>query len=227
MITILITGAGRGIGFEMARQAIDKGWNVIGSVRSVDAQRELAQKLPKMAVLNFDVTDHVAIEKVANAFHSPIDVLVNNAGILGPDRDRQTTSDMDFDGFAKVLETNVLSPLKIAQVFIPLLKQGNNPRLINISSKMGRMEFSSSDILAYRASKAALNKVTQGLATDLKEDGITCIAMHPGWVQSDMGGPEADITPEDSAAGILKVVSSVTLDDTGKFIDWDGMARSW
>ena len=123
MTTILITGAGRGIGFEMARQAIDKGWNVIGSVRSVEAQRELAQKLPQMAVLNFDVTDHAAVEKIANAFHSPIDVLVNNAGVIGPETDRQTTSNMDFDGFAKTLETNVLSPLKVTQVFLPLLKQ--------------------------------------------------------------------------------------------------------
>jgi len=227
MTTILITGAGRGIGYELARQSIDKGWNVIGSVRSVEAQRELAQKLPQMAVLNFDVTDHAAIEKVANAFHSPIDVLVNNAGIIGPATDAQTTLEMDFDGFAKTLETNVLSPLKIAQVFLPLLKQGNNPRLINISSKMGRMEFSASDRIAYRASKAALNKVTQALATDLKEEGISCISMHPGWVQSDMGGAQADISPEQSAKGILQVISSLTIGDTGKFIDWDGIARSW
>jgi len=225
MTTILITGAGRGIGYELARQSVDKGWNVIGSVRTVEAQRELAEKLPQMAVLNFDVTDHAAIEKVANAFHSPIDVLVNNAGIIGAAP--QSTLDMDFDGFAKTLATNVLAPLKITQVFLPLLKQGNNPRLVNISSKMGRMEFSASDRIAYRASKAALNKVTQGLATDLKDDRITCIAMHPGWVQSDMGGQSADITPQQSAESILKVIQSVSLDDTGKFIDWDGTARSW
>ena len=225
MTTILITGAGRGIGFELARQSIAKGWNVIGSVRTVEAQRELSQKLPQMAVLNFDVTDHKAIEKVANAFHSPIDVIINNAGVIGPPV--QSTLDMDFDGFAETLAINVLAPLKIAQVFLPFLKQGNNPRLVNISSKMGRMEFSASDRIAYRASKAALNKVTQGLATDLNKDGITCIAMHPGWVQSDMGGTAADITPEQSATGILEVIQSVTLEDSGKFIDWDGVSRSW
>ena len=227
MTTILITGAGRGIGFELARQSLDKGWKVIGSVRSVEAQRELAQKLPQMAVLNFDVTDHKAIEKVANAFHSPIDVLVNNAGIIGPETSMQSTLSMDFEGFEQTLSTNVLAPLKIAQVFLPLLKQGNNPRLINISSKMGRMEFSSSDRIAYRASKAALNKVTQALATDLREEGVTCISMHPGWVQSDMGGSGADITPEQSAAGILEVIETITIEDTGKFIDWDGTPRSW
>lgn len=225
MTTILITGAGRGIGYELARQSLDKGWKVVGSVRSVEAQRELAQKLPQMAVLNFDVTDHKALEKVANAFHSPIDVLVNNAGVIGDMP--QATLDMDFDGFAKTLAINTLAPLKVTQVFLPLLKQGNNPRLVNISSKMGRMEFSASDRIAYRASKAALNKITQGLATDLKEEGVTCIAMHPGWVQSDMGGAAADITPAESAAGILAVVQSLTIDDTGKFIDWDGTPRSW
>lgn len=225
MTTILITGAGRGIGYELAKQSLNKGWKVIGSVRSVEAQRELAQKLPQMAVLNFDVTDHKALEKVANAFHSPIDVLVNNAGVIGDMP--QATLDMDFDGFAKTLAINTLAPLKVTQVFLPLLKQGNNPRLVNISSKMGRMEFSASDRIAYRASKAALNKITQGLATDLKEEGITCIAMHPGWVQSDMGGEAADITPAESANGILEVIQSLTIDDTGKFIDWDGTARSW
>jgi NAD(P)-dependent dehydrogenase (short-subunit alcohol dehydrogenase family) len=225
MTTILITGAGRGIGYELARQSLDKGWKVIGSVRSVEAQRALAQKLPQMAVLNFDVTDHKALEKVANAFHSPIDVLVNNAGVIGDMP--QATLDMDFDGFAKTLAINTLAPLKVTQVFLPLLKQGNNPRLVNISSKMGRMEFSASDRIAYRASKAALNKITQGLATDLKEEGVTCIAMHPGWVQSDMGGAAADITPAESAAGILAVIQSLSIDDTGKFIDWDGTSRSW
>ena len=225
MTTILITGAGRGIGYELARQSLDKGWKVIGSVRSVEAQRALAQKLPQMAVLNFDVTDHKALEKVANAFHSPIDVLVNNAGVIGDMP--QATLDMDFDGFAKTLAINTLAPLKVTQVFLPLLKEGNNPRLVNISSKMGRMEFSASDRIAYRASKAALNKITQGLATDLKEEGVTCIAMHPGWVQSDMGGAAADITPAESAAGILAVIQSLSIEDTGKFIDWDGTSRSW
>jgi NAD(P)-dependent dehydrogenase (short-subunit alcohol dehydrogenase family) len=225
MTTILITGAGRGIGKELARQALDLGWDVIGSVRSVEAQRELANELPRMAVINFDVRDHEAVEKVANAFHRPIDVLVNNAGIFGPEN--QSTTDMDFDGFSNVMEVNVLSPLKVSQVFLPLLKESSNARIINISSRMGRMEFSTSDRIAYRASKAAFNKLTQAMATDFREMGISVIAMHPGWVQTDMGGENADITPQQSASGILKVIEGLSLDDTGKFIDWDGTARSW
>lgn len=225
MTTIMITGAGRGIGFQLAKQSLEKGWKVIGSVRTVEAQRELAEKLPQMAVLNFDVTDHAAVEKVANAFHSPIDILINNAGIIGATP--QSTLEMDFEGFAKTLEVNVLAPLKVAQTFLPLLRESANPKIINISSKMGRMEFSKSDRIAYRASKAALNKVTQGLATDLRDDGISVIAMHPGWVQSDMGGPSADITPAESASGILQVAENLTLEDSGKFVDWDGTPRSW
>ena len=225
MTRILITGAGRGIGFQLAKQALEKGWDVVGSVRSVEAQRELAEKLPKMAVLNFDVTDHEGVEKVANAFHSPIDILVNCAGIIGPQK--QSTLDMDFDGFAKTLEVNVLAPLKVAQVFLPLVKASDNGRIINISSQMGRMEFSASDRIAYRSSKSALNKVTQALATDLHQEGVAVIAVHPGWVSTDMGGPDAPVAPVDSAAGLLNVMETLTLDDTGKFIDWDGTARSW
>ena len=225
MTTILITGAGRGIGFELARQSLEKGYDVIGTVRTVEAQRDLAEKLPQMAVLNFDVTDHAAIEKVANSFHRPIDILINNAGIIGALP--QSTIEMDFDGFAKTLEVNVLAPLKIVQTFLPLLRESDNPRIINISSKMGRMEFAASDRIAYRASKAALNKVTQGLATDLRTDGVCVIAMHPGWVQSDMGGAGADITPAESAAGILTVAEGLNLEASGTFIDWDGTPRSW
>ncbi|MDJ0613741.1 MAG: SDR family oxidoreductase [Rhizobiaceae bacterium] len=225
MTRILITGAGRGIGFELAKQSIEKGWDVVGSVRSVDAQRKLAQELPQMAVLNFDVTDYPALEKIANAFHSPIDILVNCAGIITPDR--QSTLDMDFEGFAKTLEVNVLAPLKVAQVFLPLIRESQNGRIINISSQMGRMEFSASDRIAYRASKAALNKVTQGLATDLQGKGVSVIAMHPGWVSTDMGGAQAPVTPQESAAGILKVAEGLGIEETGKFIDWDGTPRSW
>ena len=225
MTTALITGAGRGIGKELARQALAKGWNVIGSVRSTEAQRALAEEFPRMAVLQFDVTDHDAVEKISRSVKRPIDILINNAGIIGPDR--QSTTDMDFDGFRDTMEINVLAPLAVAQAFLPHLEQGENPRIINISSVMGRMEFATSDRIAYRASKAALNKVVQGLATDLKPRGITCIAMHPGWVRTDMGGASADISVEESAEGILTVAESLALEKTGRFIDWDGQERVW
>lgn len=226
MTTILITGAGRGIGFEVAKQALFLGWNVIGSVRSGAAAHELRASLPKITAVEFDVTDHAAIDEVAKALEPyTLDVVVNNAGIITPQR--QSTRDMDFDGFIKTLEVNVLSPLKISQAFYTQLQKSNNPRLVTISSAMGSMTSMQSDRIAYRTSKAAVNKVVQAMAADFVSDGICCISMHPGWVQTDMGGASASITPEESAAGILEVIRNLTIQDTGRFINWDGSLIEW
>ena len=225
MTTLLVTGAGRGIGRELCKQALAKGWTIYGSARSDKACEELDAALPGVSILQFDVTDHNAIEAIGKALDKPIDILINNAGILGPEN--QTTSDMDFDGFRDVMEVNVLAPLKIAQTFYPHLKRSSNARLINISSQLGRTGYAATDMVAYRASKAALNKVTQAQASDFQEDGITCVAMHPGYVQTDMAGPGADIPPHESAAGILRVAENLTLEQSGLFIDWDGTRREF
>ena len=225
MTTLLVTGAGRGIGRELCKQALAKGWTVYGSVRSAVNADELSSVLPGISVLQFDVTDYAAIEAAGETLDASIDVLINNAGILGPEN--QTTSDMDFDGFRDVMEVNVLAPLKVAQTFHPHLKRSSNARLINISSQLGRTGYAATDMVAYRASKAALNKVTQAQAADFQEDGITCVAMHPGYVQTDMAGPGADIPPHESAAGILLVAENLTLEQSGSFIDWDGTRRDW
>ena len=175
--------------------------------------------------MQFDVTDHDAIEKAASGLDSSIDILINNAGILGPDN--QTTTSMDFHGFRDVFEVNVLSPLKITQAFLPHLKRADHPRLINISSQLGRTGFNANDMVAYRASKAALNKITQAQAADFQDNGIICIAMHPGYVRTDMAGPNADISPLESAAGILNVAEKLSIAQTGTFIDWDGTRQDW
>ncbi len=225
MTTILITGAGRGIGLELARQSLAKGWRVYGSVRSVDVAAQLKNELPGVEVLQFDVVDGKAILQAAASLDQPIDILINNAGIYGPDEAAISTT--DFEGFARTLEVNTIAPLKIAQAFLPHLRKGSNPRLVNISSIMGRMGHSSSNRIAYRVSKAALNKVVQALSSDLKPGGICCIAMHPGWVRTDMGGSSADISVEESALGILNVIENLKLADTGQFIDWDGTRQPW
>jgi NAD(P)-dependent dehydrogenase (short-subunit alcohol dehydrogenase family) len=225
MASIFITGIARGIGLALAMRALDKGWQVTGSVRS-DADRERIKRAhPAITVLQFDVCDHEAIDTAASSFDHPIDILVNNAGVIGPDR--QSTTDMDFGGFARTLAINTLAPLKITQAFMPNLRRGKNPKLATISSNMGRMPHTASDRIAYRASKSAVNKIMQGLATDLRKDGICVVAMHPGWVQSDMGGKAAAISIEESAAGILKVLSDLTMTDTCQFIDWDGTRQVW
>lgn len=226
MTTILITGTNRGIGLEMARQALAKGWTVYGSVRSEvsDPDAHICGH-PQFHDLRFDVTDHEAVRAAAATISEPVDILINNAGIIGPER--QSTLDMDFDGFAKTLAVNTLAPLAVSQAFLPQLKRSRNPRILTVSSGMGRMSYAKSDRIAYRASKAAVNKVMQGLATDLQPMGIAVVMLHPGWVRTDMGGAGADIAPAESAAGILAVAEGLTLEGTGQFLNWDGSTVEW
>ena len=241
MTNLLITGASRGIGFELAQQALTLGWRVFGSVRSREeafrVQGELGlsesgrdlrmaeEGLPGFTPLIFDVTDHAAVRAAAEGLDVSIDILINNAGIIG--RKPQSTLEMDFDGFAETLAVNTLAPLAVVQAFLPHLKRSRSPRIVNISSRMGSMSHQASDRIAYRASKAAVNKISQGLATDLRAKGIAVIAMHPGWVQTDMGGAGADISPEESAAGILAVADNLSLAQTGSFINYDGSLLPW
>lgn len=226
MTTILITGTNRGIGLELARQALAKGWTVYGSARAVvtDADAHICHH-PKFHDLQFDVTDHAAVREAAASISAPIDILINNAGIIGPDR--QSTLDMDFDGFAETLAINTLAPLAVAQAFLPHLKRGNTPRILTISSAMGRMSYAKSDQIAYRASKAAVNKVMQGLATDLAPMGVAVALVHPGWVRTDMGGAGADIEAATSAGGILSLAEGLTLEGAGQFYNWDGSSAEW
>lgn len=226
MAHYLITGVGRGIGEALARLALSRGHEVTGSVRnksSQGAEALAAEGGNRFSLLQFDVTNPGAIQAAAAAVEKPVDVLVNNAGVIGPDR--QSTLDMDFPGFTLTFDINVLGPLRVTQAFLPHLRKSENGRVVMISSQMGGMHYAESDRIAYRASKSALNKVMQGLSTDLKPDGISVVSVHPGWVQTSMGGPAADITPQASAAGIHNLTESLTLDASGKFFDWDGRER--
>ncbi|MCY0096068.1 SDR family oxidoreductase [Hoeflea ulvae] len=226
MTTILITGTNRGIGLEMAKQALAKGWTVYGSARDVvnDPDAHICSH-PKFHDLVFDVTDHAAVRAAAKSVSEPIDILINNAGIIGPER--QSVLDMDFDGFARTLAVNTLAPLAVSQAFLPHLERSSSPRILTVSSWMGSLSHAKSDRIAYRASKAAVNKVMQGLATDLQPRGIAVVMLHPGWVRTDMGGAGADIAPEQSAAGILRLAEGLTLEGTGRFYNWDGALLDW
>lgn len=189
MRTSLITGAGRGIGRELARVLLDRGERVIGTVRDlrqIPGEWAGFREQGRLEVLSLDVRDEASIAAAARAVKVSVDVLVNNAGIIGPAR--QSTLDMDFDGFLDTLAVNTLGPLRIVQAFLPHLRLASSGKIVTISSRMGSLSYAKSDRIAYRASKAAVNKVMQGLATDLHEDGIAVVSIHPGWVQTDMGG---------------------------------------
>ncbi len=223
MPTIFITGAGRGIGLELARVYAASGYQVIASVRNI---AEAKSVLDFAELIELEVTDPASVAALQKTMEKKtIDVLINNAGIIGPDA--QSATHMDFDGFMKTLEVNTMAPLRIVQALLPALKRGTTPKLATISSLMGSLSYASSDRVAYRASKAAANKVVQCLATDLKPLGIAVASLHPGWVRTDMGGADADIDVKESAAGIKVVMDKLSLATTGRFWNYDGSKLAW
>ncbi len=222
MERIMITGAGRGIGKSLLLEGLERGYQIVATVRG-PAQ---AKALPSnVEVLQLDVTDTDTLTRVAAELSGSIDVLVNNAGIIGPKR--QSSLDMDFEGFIETLKINTIAPLAVTQAFLPHLKKSTGPKLIMISSQMGRLAYQKSDRIAYRASKAALNKVMQGLATDLFASGIAVQSLDPGWARTDMGGQEADISPQDSATGLMDRIEELTMANTGTFMNYAGETIDW
>ena len=224
-MTMLITGAARGIGRALADIAARDGIAVVSLVRT-----RPAIDLPGEVFDGIDITDGDALARAAAALSGrPIDLLVNNAGIIGPAR--QSTLDMDFEGFRQTLEVNALAPLRVAQTFLPNLRAARDrngiARILTVTSAMGRMSYAKSDQIAYRASKAAVNKIMQGLATDLAPEAIAVRLIHPGWVRTDMGGSDADISVEESAAGIHARAWAFDMTQTGSFIDYRGETIPW
>ena len=223
MSTIVITGAGRGIGRELARAALAEGHTVFGSVRSeADAAKLRLDLGEALMPLVFDVTDRAAVSRAAASVAGPVDILINNAGVIGPPPERQSPLAMDFDGFAETLAINTIAPLAVSQAFLPALRRSGHGRILTISSQMSWMGYRKPDQIAYRASKSAVNQVMQGLATALETEAITVVLINPGWVRTDMGGPSADLDPAEVADGIIHLAQRLTLAQTGRFFLWNG-----
>jgi NAD(P)-dependent dehydrogenase (short-subunit alcohol dehydrogenase family) len=229
MAIALITGANRGIGLALVKAYAGRRDKVYAAVRhssdrtELDAYAETARGW--VEVIEMDVADPIDIAKARRRLEAePIDVLINNAGISGPDR--QSATDMDYDGLVETLNVNAIAPLRIANAFLPNVKAARG-KIITLSSQMGTMQSASSDSLAYRVSKAAVNKLMRGLATELKPQGVPVLIVHPGWVKTDMGGEGAQLSPEESAAGLLKLVDKLDLASTGKFLAWNGKELAW
>lgn len=229
MSTILITGSSRGIGLELTRQFAALGHDVVATCRDpaqADALRALAQGNSGIQIPPLDVADAGSVASLAEAIGDrTIDVLINNAGIIG--RKPQSATDMNFDGLAETLSINTIAPLRVAQALLPAIRRSSSGRIVTISSKMGSFSSRATDRIAYRASKAAVNRIMMALADDLRSENIAVIVMHPGWVRTDMGGAAADLSVEDSAAGIVRVISGLDMGATGRFLDFDGGQISW
>lgn len=211
MARIFITGVNRGIGKALKDAAIADGHTVIGTTR--DGRDDTV-------ALTLDHPAGIA-DQLANV--GPIDVLINNAGVIGPDR--QSPTDMDYAGFADTLTVNTIAPLAVANALLPQLRAGIAPKIITVSSQMAWMGYRKADRIAYRASKAAVNKVMQGLATMLEPDNIPVVLIDPGWVRTDMGGADAEEDPAAVALGILAIMDRLGIADTGKFFRFSGEER--
>jgi NAD(P)-dependent dehydrogenase (short-subunit alcohol dehydrogenase family) len=223
MPTVFITGANRGIGFELSQRYMAAGWRVLVGVRDPEATQKL---LPPIEITALDVADNASVAAFKTKFAADtIDVLINNAGVITPDA--QSTFNMDFDGFLDTLNINTLGPLRVTQALLPALQRAKAAKIITITSKMGSLSYAPSDHIAYRASKAAVNKMMQCVATDLKPKGIAVAVVHPGWVRTDMGGSNADIDVGTSAKGIVSVINNLSLATTGQFWNYDGSAIQW
>lgn len=228
MPTILITGAGRGIGRELARRYAADGWTVLAAARDPAAVAGLSGPVEPIAL---DVTSDASCAAAAERLSGrPVDVLLNNAGVYRAPGETGAPglAETDTDWFRHVLDVNGVGPFRVTRAFLPNLRLGARRTVATISSRMGSIAAATSGrSYAYRASKAAVNMVNHCLALELKPEGFTCIVLHPGWVRTEMGGPGADVDPADSAAGIARVIAGVTPDDTGRFFNHDGSPLPW
>ena len=223
-ITVLITGANRGIGLEYAKQYIAKGYEVIGTARK-PAKAENLKKLGA-TVVQLDVTDQESIDAMDKSLDGKsIDILINNAGYF--DRADVSLDKVNISSMEHTFSINTLGPLRVIKALIDNLEDGDNKTVINMSSGLASIENSRGRWYGYRASKTALNQITKILSAEYKAKGFIYIVMNPGWVQTDMGGKNATYTVEQSVSGQIKVIDNLTKDDNGKFYNLEGKITPW
>lgn len=235
MPTVLITGTNRGLGLEMTRQYTDRGWSVIALNRSASPALDALREDRDIELHLADLTDDEALAAVAAELEGrPIDVLVNNAGTMG----RKGFADgglkaSGFGGFDRedwhdVWDINVCTPQRVAELFVDNVAAADNGRIVTISSMLGSMKLNTvGGLYVYRATKAGVNAIMRSMGIDLAERGVIAVAMHPGWVKTDMGGPNADIEPQESIRGMISVIDELTPGDAGKCLAWNGDVLPW
>ncbi len=222
--TVLITGANRGLGLEYAQQFSERGYTVIGTARNPDAATELAKVADRVEQL--DVADPASVAALAERLDGvPIDILINNAGMF--DRDDVTIDAVDFGTMEQTFAVNTFGPLRVTQALLPNLRAGKARLIISMSSQLGSIANSNGRWYAYRASKTALNQFNKIWSVELASEGFTCVVLHPGWVRTDMGGPNASYSPEESVTGLVNVIGALTPEDNGGFYDFQGNPIPW
>ena len=221
MATAVITGGNRGLGLEMAKQYAAAGWDVIGTAREPEKAEEL-NAIDKVTVMQLDAAEDTSIKKFAEQLGDrPVDLFINNAGIYGP-------SELDREQWLDLFNVNVVGPVKLATALKDNLARSQTRKMVVISSQVGSIaENETGSMMYYRTSKAAVNQAWHSLAQQWLDDGLTLAMLHPGWVQTDMGGENADLTPPESVEGMRAVIDGLTHDQNGKFYDYSGREIPW
>jgi NAD(P)-dependent dehydrogenase (short-subunit alcohol dehydrogenase family) len=231
--TVLITGANRGIGLELARVYAERDWNVIATARRPDAADDLKamqKKHPKVVIAQLDVTDHARIDELADELKDqPIDILINNAAING-DHKNAEFGQMDFDVYLQVHNVNVVGPTKMAEAFYPHILASEQKKIMNITSGQGSIAKTWGCCTWYRSSKTSLNMVMHNLSIGMKKKGVIVGLISPGFVKTDMtAGIDLPmmITAQESATKVAAVIDDYDLEKTGAFLDQDGETWPW
>jgi len=241
MPTVLITGANRGIGLEFAQQYAADGWHVIAACRNpdkADALQALAKTRSAVQIERLDVGDSASIKSLAaKVKEAAIDVLINNAGIVTTkfspaeagyfDLPEQKFGTLDAEAWLEVLRIDTIAPLMVSEALTENIARGTERKIIMISSRFGSIELNRPDAIAYSSAKAALNMAMRKMALTLQARHITVISFHPGWVKTDMGGHDADLTPSDSVASMRLVIGGLTAQNSGQFLRYDGQTIPW
>jgi NAD(P)-dependent dehydrogenase (short-subunit alcohol dehydrogenase family) len=230
MSNVVITGANRGIGLALAHLYAERGDQVFGCCRAPSKAQELQAlaRSHRLTVLPVDVGDDASVAALAAELGlAPVDVLINNAGVSGGPLDQQTATRMDFAAWANAFNVNSIGPVRVLHALLPALQRAQQPKVMSITSQLGAISLDLALAYGYSSSKAALNKYMRLAAPDLARDGVAIGVIHPGWVQTDMGGPGAQITSAESAAGIAKVIDQLSVDNSGGFWKWNGGRHDW
>ena len=228
--TVLITGANRGLGLEFVRQYAEKGWQVIACCRAPEqagSLAEMAQSYETIELQKLDVTSEADINGLATRLQGrPIDHLILNAGVLG--EKCATLGEMTQAGWLEVLTINTVAPALLIQALHNNVAASEYKVIAGLSTRVASLDDNSSGgMYSYRASKTALNQILVSAAKNLAEQGVKVIALHPGWVQTDMGGQNAMFSAQESVTGLIERINEVTLETSGSFRVFDGSSIAW
>ena len=223
MKSVVVTGANRGIGLELCKQFLAKGNRVFATYRSNKGELKTIENT-NLSTFKLDVRNADELESFVSSIEGSVDILINNAGIA--DGRWQSISEIDMRHAIEVIEVNSIAPVLVTQKFENKLKPGS--KIVMMSSLMGSIsDCMSGRSYAYRASKTALNMFSIAMKNELESKGVSILIMHPGWVETDMGGPNAPLSVVESVTGIIDRIEEQTLELTGRYVQFDGTPIEW